>query len=144
MSGYYTVVLISPSTHHTKTLSGIRANGRFDAVKQAFSLLACDKRWTCKASFLSKRRKLAVPTAERWTHGRSRHEVREQGRKIWAVLAKAHSVRGPIAVKNDWALQYHLVIARAHICLDLLTPPFESTTRMQMMGGHLRQSLYAM
>lgn len=146
MRGYYTVVLINSQTGQVKTLSGIRANGRFEAVKLAVQQVSDPSQWKCKASYLSKRRKLAVSTADRWTRGRSRHEVREQGRKIWAVLAKAHTVRGPLAVKTDWTLQYHLVIARAHMTLDTFATalPFESGARLQMMGGHLRQSLHAL
>ncbi len=106
--GYYTVILKDTRSDRTKTFKGVRAVSKFAAVEQVFGDSAVNKHWVCDVVYLSKHRKNHLPADKRWTAGRSRHEVREQNRSIWAVLARGNTRSDP------WHLQYQVMMDGFH------------------------------
>ncbi len=106
--GYYTVILKDTRSDRTKTFKGVRAVSKFAAVEQVFSDSTVNKHWVCAVVYLSKHRKNHLPADKRWTAGRSRHEVREQNRSIWAVLARGNTRSDP------WHLQYQVMMDGFH------------------------------
>lgn len=125
MAKYFTVVLTNIVTNASKTFRGVAAKSRDQAVGQSLGKVNDNSAWRCEAAYESKRRKLQLTVGNRWSKGRSRHEVREQNRSIWAVLAKSVDKRGLRVTERDPVLYYHAVIERAYFSFE--ESPFQST-----------------